>query len=215
MVSMLFFRRRVDFYQLLHEQSRKVEEGMKALAAYMREPSYINGRSVQRLEEEADDLRANVAKELNDAFVTPIDREDIHALSRAIDDILDYAKATVEEMMSFEVEPNAHLQLMAEGLAEAATAIAQAVGCMAKDQGKATDLVRYAKKRENYVEHCYREAMVELFQRPTMPLPSSKRGKSTAISQAPPGAEDKKRPISSEISSSKPPDSNSVISSNT
>jgi uncharacterized protein Yka (UPF0111/DUF47 family) len=158
---MLFFRRRVNFYRLLHNQARKVEEGMAALVVYMREPSYINGRSVQRLEEEADELRAHVAKELNDAFVTPMDREDIHALSRSIDDILDHAKATVEEMMSFEVEPNPHLQLMAEGLAEASNAIALAVACLAKNQDKATDLVRYAKKRENYVEHCYREAMVE------------------------------------------------------
>lgn len=160
---MFFFRPRINFYKLLHNQARKVEEGMKALVIFMREPSYINGKSVQRLEEEADELRANIAKELNDAFVTPMDREDIHALSRAIDDILDYAKSTVEEMMSFEVEPNSNLQLMAEGLAEAATALAQAVGCMANDQNKATELVRFAKKRENYVEHCYREAMVELF----------------------------------------------------
>jgi len=160
---MFFFRRRVDFYRLLHEQAKKVEEGMRALVTYMREPSYINGHSVQRLEEEADELRANVAKELNNAFVTPIDREDIHALSGSIDDIIDYAKTTVEEMMSFEVLPNSHLQLMAEGLCEAATAICEAVGCMAKNPQKATELVMYAKKRQNYVEHCYREAMVELF----------------------------------------------------
>lgn len=160
---MLFFRRRVDFYRLLHEQARKVEEGMKALVNYMREPSYVNGQSVLLLEEEADDLRANVAKELNNAFVTPIDREDIHELSSSIDDIVDYAKATVEEMMSFEVQSNAHLQLMAEGLSEAAVAIAQGVGCLAKNPQKATELMMYAKKRQNYVEHCYREAMVELF----------------------------------------------------
>ncbi|MCG3205234.1 MAG: hypothetical protein KCHDKBKB_01953 [Elusimicrobia bacterium] len=158
-----FFRRQVNFYKLLSEQSHKVEEGMKALVHYIREPNNLNGQVVLRLEEEADDLRAHVALSLNDALVTPMDREDIHALSRSIDDIIDYAKTTVEEMMAFEVQPNGHMLLMAEGLCEAATAMAQAIDQLSKDTDKATELVRYVKKRENYVEHCYREALVELF----------------------------------------------------
>jgi len=160
---MIFFRKNPNFYKLLFDQAQKVEEGMDALVVYMREPSLINGRAVLRLEEEADDLRANVAKELNNAFVTPIDREDIHELSRSVDDIIDYGKTTVEEMMAFKVKPDDHLLLMAEGLCEAAAAITKAIGCMSKNQEKATELIVYAKKRENYVEHCYREALVELF----------------------------------------------------
>jgi uncharacterized protein Yka (UPF0111/DUF47 family) len=160
---MVFFRRKPNFYKLLFDQAKKVEEGMNALVAYMRDPTLIKGRKVLKLEEEADDLRANVAIELNNAFVTPMDREDIHELSRSVDDIIDYGKTTVEEMMALGVRPNDHLLLMAEGLCEAAAAIAQAIGCMAKNQSKATELVVYAKKRENYVEHCYREALVELF----------------------------------------------------
>ncbi len=141
---------------------------MQALVAYMRQPTSLNSRNVQRLEEEADDIRANIAKELNDAFVTPIDREDIHALSRSVDDIIDYAKTTVEEMMAFQVKPNGHLLLMAEGLCEAASAIRKAIEYMADNHEKATELVRFAKKRENYVEHCYREALVELFKTKNM-----------------------------------------------
>lgn len=160
---MIFFRRKPDFYKLLSDQALKVEEGMIALVNYMRDPNLLNGQRIVRLEEEADDLRAHVAIELNKAFVTPMDREDIHALSRSVDDIIDYAKSTVEEMMAFQVKPNDHLILMAEGLCEAAQAIARAIGCMANDNEKATELVVYAKKRENYVEHCYREALVELF----------------------------------------------------
>jgi uncharacterized protein Yka (UPF0111/DUF47 family) len=159
----LFRREKTDFYKLLLNQARKTEEGIKALVSYMKEPRLTHGRSVLRLEEEADDLRAIVAKELNEAFVTPIDREDINALSRAVDDVIDYAKSTVEEMMAFEVKPTEHLQLMAEGLYDVAHSISEAIACMAKDHDKATELVVFAKKRENYVEHCYREALVELF----------------------------------------------------
>jgi hypothetical protein len=161
---MNFFRRKkIDFYALLLEQSRKVEEGMKSFVVYMKDPNPLHGTTVLRLEEEADDIRAKVVDELNLAFVTPIDREDIYALSRSVDDILDYAKSTVEEMMAFQVSPNRHLVLMAEGLEEAAAAISEAIGCLSKDPRKARELVVFAKKRENYVEHCYREALVDLF----------------------------------------------------
>jgi len=37
-------------------------------------------------------------EELDKTFVTPLDREDIYALSRAIDDVVDYANTTVDEM---------------------------------------------------------------------------------------------------------------------
>lgn len=159
----LFRRQRTDFYKLLLEQAQKVEEGMRAFVVYMKEPHPLHGETVLESETEADEIRKRVVDELNQAFVTPIDREDIYDLSRSVDDILDYAKTTVEEMMAFEVKPNKNMILMAEGLCEAASAIAEAIAAMPKDQDKAREKVVFAKKRENYVEHCYREALVDLF----------------------------------------------------
>ena len=43
--------------------------------------------------------------ELNNTFITPIDREDLFDLSRHIDEILDYAKTTVDEIRLFNVTP--------------------------------------------------------------------------------------------------------------
>ena len=161
---MKFFRRKkADFHALLMDQSEKAKEGMDALVFYMKEPHPLHGEQVLRLEEEADEMRKKVVDELNRSFVTPYDREDIYALSRAIDDIIDYAKSTVEEMMAFAVAPDKHTTVMAEGLAEAAGAIAQAVHFLPSDSDKAEERLVFAKKRENYVEHCYREALVDLF----------------------------------------------------
>ncbi len=164
--TMNFFRRkRANFYNLLLDQAQKVQEGMEALVKYLKDPNPLHGTTVLTLEEEADELRRILVEELNRAFVTPIDREDIYALSRSVDDILDYAKSTVEEMMAFKVEPNKHMVLMSEGLCEAASAIAAAIGALAKDPDKARQKLVFAKKRENYVEHCYREALVDLFKK--------------------------------------------------
>lgn len=161
---MNFFRRkRPNFFKLLLEQAQKVEEGMNALIVYMTDPHPLHGETVLRLEEAADELRRRVIDELNEAFVTPIDREDINALSRAVDDVIDYAKSTVEEMMAFQVRPNQHMLLMARGLGEGAAAIAEAIANLEDDRDKASEKLIFAKKRENYVEHCYREALVDLF----------------------------------------------------
>jgi len=161
---MIFFRKkRADFFRMLTDQAGKVEEGINALVVFMKDPHPLHGETVLRLEEEADVLRKNLVDELNQTFVTPMDREDIYALSRVVDDIVDYAKSTVEEMMAFQVSPNKHMILMAEGLLEGAGAIAEAIGALKEDKDKASERVVYAKKLENYVEHCYREALVDFF----------------------------------------------------
>ena len=157
------FLKKKDFYEMLSAQAQKVEEGMEALYQFMEEPSKEKGERVEQIEKEADELRRIVILELNQTFVTPIDREDIFALSRVIDDMCDYAKSTVEEMVLFEVAPNEHLKKMTEILSSAAQDISAAVGFMKTDPKAATDHLVRAKKTENHMEHRYREALVELF----------------------------------------------------
>jgi len=44
-----------------------------------------------------------VIEELNKTFITPIDREDIHDLSIALDDVLDLIDATASRMVLFNI----------------------------------------------------------------------------------------------------------------
>ena len=75
---------------------------------------------MRQCEQEADEVRRILISELNRTFVTPFDREDISALSRAIDDIMDYAWTTVKEMEMLHVTPTPYLQRMVSLLQEAA-----------------------------------------------------------------------------------------------
>ena len=77
------FPKRKDFFQMLANQTSKVEEGLMALVDFMEKPDTGNVNRVNQLEEEADELRRILIDELNRTFVTPIDREDIFTLSRA------------------------------------------------------------------------------------------------------------------------------------
>jgi predicted phosphate transport protein (TIGR00153 family) len=160
---LLWFRQRFDFYQMLLDQARKSEEGLQALCKFMDDGKAELGQKVERTETEADELRRQLIDALNRTFVTPIDREDIFALSRAVDDMVDYAKSTVEEMMLFQVKPNEHLRKMADALYQASKHITLGVGALRKMPNGMHEHIIRAKKTENLMEHLYREALVELF----------------------------------------------------
>ncbi|NIN69059.1 MAG: DUF47 family protein [Anaerolineae bacterium] len=155
--------RQDNFLQLIIEQAAKTLEGMEALEEYMTSNDREAARRVSRAEKEADELRRILVDELNRTFVTPIDREDIFALSRAIDDILDYGDSTVEEMGILDVSPNAHLSRMASLLKDAANEIHLATLRLQDHPGVAYEHAMRAKALENRVETVYREALAHLF----------------------------------------------------
>jgi predicted phosphate transport protein (TIGR00153 family) len=159
----IFFPPKRDFVGMLKEQAEKTAEGMQALQEYVSDPTHERNKNVVRLEEEADEMRRILIEELNLSFVTPFDREDIYALSRAIDDMIDYAKSTVEEMNLFEVKSNEHLKHMAEGLCEMAQEIASAIPLITAHPNVCQQHIVRAKKAENFVEHRYRAALAVLF----------------------------------------------------
>ncbi|HRY29667.1 MAG TPA: DUF47 family protein [Elusimicrobiota bacterium] len=158
-----FFPPKRDFVKMLQDQANKTCEGMKALYEYVQDPTKEKGDQVVRLEEEADEMRRILVEELNKSFVTPFDREDIYSLSRTVDDMVDYAKSTVEEMDLFGIKTNEHLKRMAEGLYNAAKDIAAAIPCLMKHPQTCGHHIVRAKKAENFVEHRYREALADLF----------------------------------------------------
>jgi len=143
-----------------------IENGNLPLIEYLNHPDQARADSARKLEKEADEIRRILIDELNRTFVTPIDREDIHALSRAIDDVLDYAYTTVDEMAILDVAPNDFLRRMASLLRDAAHEIHLGVQRLSDHPGVAEDHAVRAKALENRVEHVYREAIADLFHQP-------------------------------------------------
>ena len=158
--------RQSNFLRLLVDQAQKTREGMEALEEFMRKGEDKDAKRVGQCEKEEDELRRILIDELNRTFVTPIDREDIFALSRAIDDILDYAYSTVDEMSIFGVGPNPYLQRMVSVLREAADEIQMAVLHLKQRPNLASQHCARAKVLENQAESIYREAIADLFQGP-------------------------------------------------
>jgi predicted phosphate transport protein (TIGR00153 family) len=165
-ITRFFKPKQNNFVQLLIQQAEYTVEGMDALEGYMKKRSSKYAERVTALEKEADEVRRILIDELNRTFVTPIDREDIHALSRAIDDVLDYAYTTIGEMEILEVEPNDYLRRMTSLLGEAAREILLAMQRLDHHPSVANDHAVRAKALENRMEQVYREAVADLFHQP-------------------------------------------------
>ncbi len=159
-----FFPKEKDFLGMLLNQAEKVAEGVQRLYDFLENINEENRKKIEEIEEEADVLRKKLVDELNRSFVTPFDREDIFALSRAIDDIVDYAKSTVEEMILFKVQPDIYIKKMVEAMKNATKDIVCALKLLKSDPKSASECIVRAKKAENFVEHRYREGLSELFE---------------------------------------------------
>ncbi len=161
-----FRSRSSNFLQLLAQQADKTREGLEALESFVVNKDHAMARRVEQIEKEADELRRILIDDLNRSFVTPIDREDLYALSRTIDDVLDYGYSTLDEMVMFGVEPTELMGKMVTILREAAEELHLGVLQLRERPQVALAHATRAKKLENRAESLYREAIVELFQQP-------------------------------------------------
>lgn len=161
------FKHRPDrFLSLLIQQAEITLKGLELLKEYMANYSEEAAAKLMTAEKEADEIRRILIDELNRTFVTPIDREDIFALSRVIDDMLDYAETTVDEMGILKVRPTTHMERIASLLRDAAFEIHLATQRLQEHPNVAIEHAQRAKALENRIETVYREALAELFSGP-------------------------------------------------
>lgn len=106
-MGLSIFPKEKDFYGMLTGQSQIALKGIHRFCELMTGP--VPPDAIQRIgdiEHEGDQARRILIDDLNRTFITPIEREDIFSLSRAIDDVLDLAKSAIEEFMIYKLSPN-------------------------------------------------------------------------------------------------------------
>jgi len=91
---MHFFPKTPKFFDLFDKLAKKVE-----LSGQLLKESKLNTASIskvakklRKLELEADIICHHITREADSTFIPPIDREDIHALARNLDTIIDYVE---------------------------------------------------------------------------------------------------------------------------
>ncbi len=124
--------------------------------------------SIKELEHRADDITHNCIEELNKTFITPIDRVDIHALMKQLDDIVDAVDATTSRLMLYELQDEIRPEAaqLAEILVKATVEIEAAVKCLRRIShvGAIKDNLIAVHRLENEGDTLLRAALARLFQ---------------------------------------------------
>ena len=152
-----------DFFASLGEQSRQVERTVELLVEFMETGSADIGAQIQADEQRQDDIKVGNIHILNEAFSTPMDREDIYRAIVNLDEVVNFCKDTVNEMDALGVPPDAFTLEMARLLHTGATALRNGYGKLGRMTADAAEDAEHARKADRRVEKVYREALAELF----------------------------------------------------
>jgi uncharacterized protein len=121
---------------------------------------------VEEQEHVNDDLTHKVFTELGRNFITPFDREDIHYLASALDDICDYIYSTAKKINFYKVNPNdTGIQKLADLIVEGTIQIGLAVRELRnmRDMRKITDALVKINSIENQADDVFDMSIDRLF----------------------------------------------------
>lgn len=93
------------FFTLLEEHAGLLGEAADVMASFPDDPSGSHAMldRIHQIEHRGDDLVRAVTIALDETFVTPIDREDIHNLATSLDNVLDYLYSAAQAFVAYEV----------------------------------------------------------------------------------------------------------------
>src|ERR1700755_1810990 len=159
------------FYSLFEEVAAGVTNMGRLLKSVVSEPD-VDKRAalVSQVEEQEhvnDDLTHKVFTELGRNFITPFDREDIHYLASALDDICDYIFASAKKINFYKVNPNDQgIQTMADLLDQGCEQIKNAVLELRnmKNMRQITDALVKVNSIENQADDIFDMSIDRLFE---------------------------------------------------
>jgi uncharacterized protein len=160
----LFSSRRIDrFFTLIQQQADVLVSAAAMLREFLTSDSPELSEKINAARVRETEILNALDTTLRDAFVTPIDRQDIYNLGEALDDMLNYINNAAREIGIFNVAPTAFMQQMAVTLETAAKQVRDSIAYLKSDPQKAWGCARYIQESEALVEDEYRRALVQLF----------------------------------------------------
>ncbi|MCE5222301.1 MAG: DUF47 family protein [Clostridium sp.] len=164
------------FYKLFLKAAQNVNEGAIVLRGSLDSLSNkeINVGKIEDLEHEVDKLITIVVKELNEAFITPIDREDIYSLIKKLDDVLDLINSTMHRFLMYDInESTRESKLLADMIVECTKHILELMDGLNSVGNKAQcirEKIISIHKIESEADSLFRKTVAELFKNETNPI---------------------------------------------
>jgi len=167
------------FFDLLEKQASTVTYAAHLLCQLMDNPSANTNLAaeVADIEKQGDVITREIIQRINRKFVTPLDREDIHALALALDDILDQIDIAAERTRLYGIrEPTEPGIKLAQILHSAAEQVQRAVRGLRnlRDTKDIRQACVEINRRENQGDYANRAAVAGLLEMNDRPLEALK-----------------------------------------
>lgn len=157
--------REEKFYSDFQALADELQRGASLLEQMLVPDHPVWGKAdeIKEVEHKCDFLTHGIIQRLNRTFVTPLDREDIHALARSLDDVMDAIDASATLFRLYRLDT---VRFGARELARNITACAKevrlALDALAQNKGVTTHAVEI-NRLENEADRTHQEAVRRLF----------------------------------------------------
>ena len=160
------------FFRMFSEVSENLTDGARLLHDILKNPNDLTVRigRLQEIEHRGDEMTHDIIRMLNQTFITPFDREDIHRLSSSLDDVLDFVNGAAVRMTLYRVTipPPAAIDLAAL-IVKQSEELSLAVSLLESNQ-KVLDHCVEVNRLENEADRVSRRAIAELFEHEKDPI---------------------------------------------
>ena len=159
------------FYELFEKSADNVKLMGAMLLQVVSEPEFDKRQTLiskmEDVEHDNDELTHTLFTELGRNFITPFDREDIHYLASALDDVADFVYASAIKINFYRVNPNNDIGLhkLAEIVVQSTSEVRKAVGELRnmKNMRLITDSLVKINSLENEADDIFDMSIERLF----------------------------------------------------
>ena len=164
--------RETKFFEIFENMASNVTEGARVLHQILQTFENVEAgvQRIKEIEHRGDDMTHAVMTKLNQTFITPFDREDIHRLASSLDDVLDFVNAAGQRLVLYKIR-------------RAPSPAAELAGLIVRQSEELTKAVSLLEKNKHVLEHCVeinrledeadsvcREAIANLFENEKDPI---------------------------------------------
>jgi len=164
--------RETKFFELFAELSSALTEGSKLLRSTLQDPRDLTMRvqQMQAIEHRGDEATHAIITKLNQTFITPFDREDIHRLASSLDDVLDFMNAASVRLVMYKItKPPAVSAELAGIIVLQTEELAAGVASLEKN-GQVLQNCDEVNRLEDVADQISRRAIADLFDQEKDPI---------------------------------------------
>lgn len=167
--------REMDYFDMFVKGVEHALEAAKRLKALLDDGRVTQERvaAVKKIENDADTHMHKMCEQLNVAFITPIDRDDIYRIAKETDDITDSIERVANDLWVMHVDHiTPDMRLMGQYVVDACEVLVQLMSEI-KNHKKSNKLYEYTveiNRIEELGDKCYKNAIYELYGREKDPI---------------------------------------------